>query len=209
VRRADLVRALSQRDRLVRYHRQMSRADRRSDNELLLAASRDPEAFGLFYDRYAIALIQSLRRRTGSSELALDLAAEVFATVLERSAAFTPREEHSARAWLYAIARNQLVDFYRRGKTEDAARRRLGVQSVVLDETETELLERRLDAADQGLLEALEGLPVDEREAVLGRVVEESDYGSLADRLQVSQSVVRQRVSRGLRRLRLSIKEPS
>jgi RNA polymerase sigma factor (sigma-70 family) len=187
----------------------MPQADHRSDNALLCAALHDPEAFGVFYDRYAIALIGSLRHRTGSADVALDLAAEVFATVLERIDDFAPRDEHSARAWLYAIARNKLVDFYRRGSAEDNARRRLGLQSIPMDDEATELLERQIDAADVGALEALEELPKDEREAVRARVVEGVEYGPLAERLQVSQAVVRQRVSRGLRRLRHSVKEPS
>jgi len=199
----------SQADGLVRYHPRMPRVEHKSDNELLCAAADDAEAFGLFYDRYAVALIGSLRRRTGSVEVAFDLAGEVFAVALERVESFVPTEEHSARSWLYAIARNKLADFYRRGSAEGNARRRLGIQSIALDESEVEILERRIDAAGSGVLEALEELPADERDAVRARVVEGVEYEPLAERLQVSQSVVRQRVSRGLRRLRISVKEPS
>jgi RNA polymerase sigma factor (sigma-70 family) len=193
----------------MRYHRRMLRVDQASDNELLRAASEDAEAFGVFYDRYAVALIGSLRRRTGSVDIALDIAGEVFAVALERIDDFVPTAEHSARSWLYAIARNKLVDFYRRGSAENNARRRLGIQSISLHESEVEILERRIDAAGSGVLEALEELPIDERDAVRARVVEGVEYDSLSERLQVSQSVVRQRVSRGLRRLRISVKEPS
>jgi DNA-directed RNA polymerase specialized sigma24 family protein len=49
---------------------------------------------------------------------------------------------------------------------------------------------------------ALEELPADQRAAVVGRVVDERSYAELARRLQCSESVVRQRVSRGLRILR-------
>jgi RNA polymerase sigma factor (sigma-70 family) len=188
----------------------MRRRTRTSDNELLGAASHgDAEAFGVFYDRHAVTLIGSLRHRTGSPDLALDLAAEVFATALERCGDFEARDEQSARGWLYAIARNKLVDFYRRGSAEDGARRRLGIQTVPLSDSELDLLEQQLDAAKRGVLAALEDLPEDEREAVRARVLDEAEYGALAERLDVSQSVVRQRVSRGLRRLRLSMKEPS
>jgi len=193
----------------MRYHHRMPRVDQASDNDLLCAASQDAEAFGVFYDRYALVLIGSLRRRTGSMEVALDIAAEVFAVALERIDSFAPTDEHSARSWLYAIARNKLVDFYRRGSAESSARRRLGIQSISLNEPEVEILERRIDAESSGVLEALEELPSDERDAVRARVLEGVEYDALSERLQVSQSVVRQRVSRGLRRLRISVKEPS
>ena len=51
-------------------------------------------------------------------------------------------------------------------------------------------------------LAALEGLAEDQRLAVRGRVLEESEYEELAQALRCSTSVVRQRVSRGLRILR-------
>jgi RNA polymerase sigma-70 factor (ECF subfamily) len=50
--------------------------------------------------------------------------------------------------------------------------------------------------------QALEDLPADQREAVHGRVLEDRSYPELALSLQCSESVVRQRVSRGLRGLR-------
>jgi RNA polymerase sigma factor (sigma-70 family) len=48
----------------------------------------------------------------------------------------------------------------------------------------------------------LSELPDDQRLAIEGRVLEERDYEELAQRLSCSESVVRQRVSRGLRSLR-------
>src|SRR6185437_12754654 len=51
-------------------------------------------------------------------------------------------------------------------------------------------------------LELMAELPDDQRRAVQGRVIEERDYPELARNLACSESVVRQRVSRGLRSLR-------
>ena len=66
-------------------------------------------------------------------------------------------------------------------------------------------LARILDLADdragsvRGLLEAL---PVDERVAVHARVIDEREYGDIAQSLGCSELVIRKRVSRGLARLR-------
>ncbi len=49
--------------------------------------------------------------------------------------------------------------------------------------------------------------PVDQREAVLARIVDERSYEELARTLQTSQSVIRQRVSRGLAALRQRAEE--
>jgi RNA polymerase sigma-70 factor (ECF subfamily) len=51
----------------------------RSDAELLRASAAEPEAFGVFYDRHAAAVLAFLARRTGCPQLAADLTAETFA----------------------------------------------------------------------------------------------------------------------------------
>jgi DNA-directed RNA polymerase specialized sigma24 family protein len=51
-------------------------------------------------------------------------------------------------------------------------------------------------------------LPPEQREAVLARIVDERPYAEIANEMQCSELLVRQRVSRGLRALRAQIKEP-
>ena len=61
----------------------------------------------------------------------------------------------------------------------------------------------RINALDgEPAVAALDELPAEQRAAVLGRVVDEQSYSQLASQLRCSESVVRQRVSRGLRTLR-------
>ena len=51
-------------------------------------------------------------------------------------------------------------------------------------------------------------LPPAQRDAVLARVVDERPYAEIAQEMQCSELLVRQRVSRGLRALRAHIQEP-
>ena len=51
-------------------------------------------------------------------------------------------------------------------------------------------------------LEALESLPATQREAVRARVIHDRPYGEIAAELVCSESVIRQRVSRGMRTMR-------
>lgn len=61
---------------------------------------------------------------------------------------------------------------------------------------------RRL-AAGAGVVEAwLSDLPADQREAVRRRVLADEDYTAIAQDLECSPAVVRQRVSRGIATLR-------
>jgi RNA polymerase sigma factor (sigma-70 family) len=169
-----------------------------SDAELLSLTREDPEAFGVFYDRFEAAVLSFFWRATRRADLAADLAGETFAQALASAGRFDPRRG-SARAWLLGIARHELADVWERGRVEDRARRRLGVEPLALSD---EMLERIETLADRGALELLAGLPDDQRQAVQGRVLDERDYRELARTLKCSESVVRQRVSRGLRSLR-------
>lgn len=131
-------------------------------------------AFGVFYDRHHVTVLASVRHRVGCVEVALDLTAEIFAVALQRCESFTSRGDGSAKAWLYAIVRNKLIDLYRTGAAEDRARRALRMQPVVVTDEQLEQLEERLAAESAGALAALADLPADERDAVAARVVDES-----------------------------------
>jgi RNA polymerase sigma-70 factor (ECF subfamily) len=96
-----------------------------------------------------------------------------------------------------------MLDAFRRGKVEDRARRRLGMPARELTDADLERVEELVDL-ERGLdAHTLVGdLPAEQRDAVLARVVEERSYTQIAADLEVSEAVVRQRVSRGLAVLR-------
>ena len=71
----------------------MERPDSRTDGELLVATSAEPEAFGVFYRRHVRGVLGFFRRRAASPEVALDLTAETFACALEASERYELRPE--------------------------------------------------------------------------------------------------------------------
>jgi RNA polymerase sigma-70 factor (ECF subfamily) len=173
-----------------------------SDAQLLAACAEEPEAFGLFYRRHVDAVLRYARARSGRPDLAADICAETFARALERAGDFDP-ERGPGRAWLFTIAGSVLVDGIRRGQVEARARRRLGMGPRELTDADIERIEELADVG-RGLdpTALVADLPPDQRDAVLARVVEERPYAEIASDLQVSEAVVRQRVSRGLSSLR-------
>jgi RNA polymerase sigma-70 factor (ECF subfamily) len=182
----------------------MEGADLRTDGELLVATAGDPEAFGLFFRRHVRGVLAFFRRRGASAEVALDLTAETFAAALEASPRYELRPE-PARNWLYGIAWNKLHEAQRRGRADDAVRRALGMVPIVLTD---EGIERIEALAGSPALELMESLPSEQRDAVRARVVDGREYQEIADELHCSSSVVRQRVSRGLRAMRSEMEVP-
>ncbi len=57
------------------------------------------------------------------------------------------------------------------------------------------------------LVEVLETLADDQREALRLRVIDELSYEEIASRLQCAETAARQRVSRGLRRMAVVLQE--
>src|SRR5579859_115500 len=176
------------------------RTDDCTDEELLARSCADPAAFGRFYDRFEADLLRFFMCAVRRADLAADLTAEVFACALAGACGFDGARG-TARAWLFGIARHELADTWERGRVEDRARRRLGMEPVALTDESLERIEQ-LATSSGAVLSLLAELPHDQREAVQGRVLDEREYAELAASLRCSESVVRQRVSRGLRTLR-------
>lgn len=176
-----------------------------SDAEALRRLRRDPEAIVSLYDRHVARLVAALAAASGDRELAFDLAQETFARALERGQRVRVEEGGSAWPWLWMVARN-LRDAQRREVSDRSARRRLGIATIGYDDQAIDDLIARVDAEElrSVLGHALEALPAEQRDAVVGRVVLDRDYAGLADG-SVDETAIRARVSRGLRALRIRL----
>jgi RNA polymerase sigma-70 factor (ECF subfamily) len=173
-----------------------------SDEELL--ARGDAEGFAALYERRYPLIRGYLRRRLGGHpDLVLDLVAETFARALERRGQFD-RDRGPVVGWLVGIARHLLLDATRRGRVDDASRRRLGMERISFEQQDLELLER--DSSSE-LERSLTRLPDEQRKAIEKRVLEEEPYEAIAADIGCSEQVVRKRVSRGLATLRREVKE--
>lgn len=177
------------------------------DSQLLVRALEDADAFALFYRRHYSRVLAYFARRTGSPETAADLTAETFASALNGIRRYRP-QRGPAVAWLFAIARNELVDAHRHGQVQDRARRRLKMEPLTLEDDDIEEIESRLSEASE-VETLLAGLTDREREIVRRHVIEEQPYKDIADTLECSEAVVRKRLSRGLARLRSNLEEDS
>jgi RNA polymerase sigma factor (sigma-70 family) len=175
-----------------------------SDDDLLDRTPHNSDAFAAFYQRHERAVIGYFMRRTNDAELAADLTAETFAAALLAADRYRPGPQ-PASAWLFGIARHKLQRSLERQRVEDHARRKLGMQRLLLTDELLDAIERI--GQTEPTLHLLEHLPRDQAAAIEGRVIHEFSYSQLAARLRCSESVARKRVSRGLKALRAIAKE--
>jgi RNA polymerase sigma factor (sigma-70 family) len=169
-----------------------------TDDELL--AARDTPSFELLYRRHFERMLAFFARRTRDPELAADLTAETFAAALASRSRFRPGRGR-ADSWLFAIAYHKLADAGRRGRAEERARRRLGMEPIALTDDDLARIEALADEAG-----SLVGqLAPDQRDAIVAHIIDERDYDEIAAAMNTSAAVVRQRVSRGLAAMRSRI----
>lgn len=169
----------------------------------LRRSTREPEAFARFYDDHAEALLAYLAKRVFDADAALDLTAETFAQAYLARQRFRGSTDEAAASWLYSIAKRQLARYFRKGRAERKALRRLGIEPPRLDEEQHARIEElaELAALRSVLRVELGRLSRAHREALQLRVVEELPYPEVARRLSISEQTARARVSRGLKAL--------
>jgi RNA polymerase sigma-70 factor (ECF subfamily) len=160
------------------------------DAELILRSPREPELFGLLFERHAESMLGFFVRRT--------LDAESFA-----SRSRFRDEGVDGVGWLYGIGKHLLSRYFRAGAVEARARRRLGMPERNVSDDDYDRIEELIDFERLGeaLGEAMSTLPEEQREAVRLRAVDGRSYPEVAAELGCTESTARMRVSRGLRRI--------
>jgi RNA polymerase sigma-70 factor (ECF subfamily) len=176
--------------------------DTKTDRQLLEdARGGHGEVFEIVYRRHHAVVLAFLARRVQQPELAADLLAETFASLL--ALVRDPQRDVPPIpvAWLLVTARNLLIDSQRRGTVDDRARRRLAMLPMVLDDRDLERVEE-ISAETDLMRELALRLEPDQLQALQARVLDEREYAEIAGQLKCSESVVRKRVSRALGVLR-------
>lgn len=176
------------------------------DKIVIGAIAGDASAFGVLYDRYQPAIYRFVTLKVGRREDAEDITHQVFLRAWQRMDRYEGRG-YPFSSWLYRIARNQIVDFYRAHKEhadlEDA-------ESVLLAEDETaETLDLKADIAR--VRAAMLELRADYQDVIILRFIEERSLEEAAASLGRSVGATKVLQHRALRSLRalLDGSEPS
>jgi RNA polymerase sigma-70 factor, ECF subfamily len=166
-----------------------------TDADLLVrVADRDREAFDLLYSRYVRSIFGLAMRRLRDRHRAEDAVQETFAAVWRSAASYRP-ERGPAAPWLYAVARNAIVDRLR-ARTEPASEvpEMVSSEAGPADRAEASFVSWRVHRA-------LEELPEKEREVIELAYWSEMSQSEVADYLNIPLGTVKTRTRSGLSRL--------
>jgi RNA polymerase sigma-70 factor (ECF subfamily) len=171
------------------------RSPRAGDEQLVMAARRDPQAFTPLYQRYVGPIYRYCYLRLGDRTAAEDATSEVFTKALAALPGY--RAGGSFAAWLFRIAQNVVHDVYRRAHptaTLETAGDPPDGQPSPLDAVITQ-------AHMAAVREALKALPATQRRAVELQLAGWSVADSAAV-LGISTGALKLLRFRALRRLR-------
>ena len=161
---------------------------------LIRAAQTDAEAFAILYDRYVQRLYHYCYHRTNNVRDAEDLTAQTFLAALEALPHY--RQDGHFAAWLFTIARNKVMDFYRR--TPHLSLEESTAQPLLSDLAgEAENSQQK-----EGLLRALRALTEEERELIRLRYAAELPFVEIARSLRKSENATKKMLYRLLGRLK-------
>lgn len=159
----------------------------------------DSKGFGELYDQYVQKIYRYVYYRTQHRETAEDLTSQVFLKALDRYATFDVARG-TFSAWIYAIARNALVDHYRSSKETadiDDVWDLASDADVLRDAEARERVEK--------LRPYLRALPKDQRELILLRLWDGLSHAEIAVILGKSEAACKMAYSRAIARLRKDV----
>lgn len=164
---------------------------------LLSVAEGDRTAFQALYRELGPMVLGYLTRTSREPEIARELLQEVFLSVWRNAQRFDPSRA-SAKTWVFAIARNRMLDRRRRVRVRNAAPD--DPHWVEEPARSDDLLEQAHDAERVHL--ALQELPTQQRDVLTRSFFAFQSYTEIASELDIAVGTIKSRARLGFRRLR-------
>ena len=180
-----------------------------SDETLMLRyRDGDAEAFAVLYERQKGPLYRYMLRHCGVAAVAEELFQEVWLNIVRTREQYVVQAKFST--YLYRVAHNRLVDFYRRQSTtssawEDGAGP--AVEDVPLGSAEEPENQVHTRAQVGRLMELIRTLPDVQREAFLLREEAGMSIEEIAEATGVERETAKSRLRYALNRLRRGLME--
>ncbi len=156
----------------------------------------DLRSFGELYDMYVRKIYDYAYYHTFHKETAEDLTSQIFFKALNSIKGFDP-DKGTFQSWLYAIARNAVIDHYRRQRDE------IDIDDIwdLADQCDPELdLDNKVKLYE--VRKYLGKLKADQREVLMLRVWQELSYKEISAIIGKSEANCKMIFSRTLRQLK-------
>ena len=162
-----------------------------------IANDRDKEAFARVFNHYA-PRVKAFGAQLGGRIDAEELVQDVMLTIWRRAASYDP-ERAVLNAWIFAIARNRRVDMLR-----TAQRAEVDMSDPTLAPEPEPTADEAMAKAQWALRlgEAIDDLPVEQRDLLRRSYFDDKSHSVLADEMELPLGTVKSRLRLALARLR-------
>jgi len=152
------------------------------------------ENFAYLYDLYSDKIYNYIYSKTFDREMAEDLTSETFFKALDKIKNFKMWEKASFQAWLYRIAHNKVIDFYRKKKEDVSLEDYLDIKVEDID------FGKQIDNKDKikEVFEYFDTLKTQQRDILIMRIWDWMSYKEISEISWKSVSNCKKIVSRTL-----------
>lgn len=158
----------------------------------------DKEAFGEIYELFAERIFRYIYLKIGNKEEAEDLTQQVFVRAWESLDNFQFRKNPFS-SWVYRIAHNLVVDFYR--KKNDALSLNHDIEIEIIDSLD---LDESLYYREESkkILRLINQLPTEQKDILILRFVSDLSYREIAKIMKKNPLTLRVLQHRALKKIR-------
>ena len=162
------------------------------------AAQGDKRSFGVLYERYLNEIYRYVFFKVGNRQAAEDITEETFIKTWESLSRIYQGDGKidNLHAWLYRIAKNLVIDFYRKNKPE----------SIVGPTIPAKLLSPEETAIDQEqitrIMNALQKMKPDLQQIIILRLINDLSHREIASIIGISEAHSRILLCRALKKLK-------
>jgi RNA polymerase sigma-70 factor (ECF subfamily) len=174
------------------------------EEDLIEKAKKDPEAFSELYEKYYSQIFGYILKRVADLEIAQDVTSETFLKALKNLWQFRWKNIPFS-AWLYRIANNEIVNYFRKRKGGLAPLEKIA-EPASADNLEAEFIKAQEELEKhQDFLRAQEKiseLDIKYQEVVVLRFFEKKQIKEIAEILGKKEGTIKSLLHRGIEKLK-------
>ena len=168
------------------------------------AQDGDIDKFSVLYDELLNPVYRFCFFRLPSKELAEDVTSEVFISVWNNLKKYNKEKGIKFTAWVFRIAKNKIIDFFRRNKDTLELKEELEMPDPLAEKSYKKI---ENDFLKKALQKALENIPKTQSEALILKYFSQLENKEIAEVMDKSETAIRILQSRGLKTIRTQLPE--
>lgn len=182
--------------------RQLSKSQIQEEYLLVQAAQREPQRFGVLYERYYRQIFVFIYKRIDEEEQTADICSQVFLKAMLNLKKYKFKGVPFS-AWLYRIAINEVNQFFRKAQHKRAISMERANIGEIMDEVEEKDTEENI----QLMLKAMQLMSADDVQMIELRYFEKLPFKEIAEVYNITENNAKVRMYRILGRLKKAMEK--